>query len=136
MAAPRVFVSSTCYDLGPYRMDIERMIRSLGWEPVLSELGAVYYDPEKQVAEAAVEDVRHSNMFILIIGGRFGSEYKDSSKSITNLEYERAVELKLPIFALVLDSVEQELRTFEANMGNDSIDPSLIRYAAVDSPKI
>ena len=37
MAVPRVFVSSTCYDLKYIRENLKYFIRSLGYEPVLSE---------------------------------------------------------------------------------------------------
>src|SRR4051794_28405375 len=114
MAVPRVFVSSTCYDLGPIRFDLDRMIRSLGYEPVRSDTGTVFYDPDRDAAESAIEDVQHCQMLVLIIGGSFGSHYKDTGKSVTNNEYERAVELRIPVFALVLDSVQQDLRTYEA----------------------
>ena len=47
MAIPRVFVSSTCYDLKYIRENLKYFIRTLGYEPVLSEEGSVYYDPQR-----------------------------------------------------------------------------------------
>ena len=43
MARPRIFISSTFYDLKQVRSDIERVIRELGYEPVRHETGAVPY---------------------------------------------------------------------------------------------
>jgi hypothetical protein len=43
MAKPRIFVSSTFYDLRYVRNDIERFIRDLGYEAVLNERGQVPY---------------------------------------------------------------------------------------------
>ena len=37
MAIPRVFISSTYYDLKYIRNDIESFIKNLGYEPVLHE---------------------------------------------------------------------------------------------------
>jgi hypothetical protein len=37
MAKPRVFISSTFYDLRHVRADLERFIKDMGYEPVLSE---------------------------------------------------------------------------------------------------
>jgi hypothetical protein len=34
MAAPRVFISSTFYDLRYIRDDLERLIKEIGYEPV------------------------------------------------------------------------------------------------------
>ncbi len=41
MARPRIFISSTFYDLRQVRYDIERSIRELGYEPVRHETGAI-----------------------------------------------------------------------------------------------
>jgi hypothetical protein len=38
MAKPRIFVSSTFYDLRQIRSDLERFIKEIGYEPVLNEL--------------------------------------------------------------------------------------------------
>jgi hypothetical protein len=46
MAKPRVFVSSTYYDLRHIRASLETFIHSLGYEPVLSEKGNIAYVPD------------------------------------------------------------------------------------------
>jgi hypothetical protein len=108
----------------------------MGYEPVLSERGTVFFSPDQDVSEAAVEDVRHCHLFVLLIGDRFGSEFRNTGRSVTNAEYEKAFSLKIPIFALVYEPVEQDLRTYEANLKNPEIDASLIRYGSVDSSAI
>ncbi len=47
MARPRVFVSSTFYDLKFARTEIERFIREMGYEPVLNERGSIPYDSKE-----------------------------------------------------------------------------------------
>ena len=136
MPAPRVFVSSTFYDLKYIRENLKHFISSLGYEPVLSEEGNIYYDPEKHVQDAAVADVPSCQMFVLIIGGRFGSEYKDTEDSITNREYKMAVEARVPIFALVERDVYEQSHVYRSNRDNKTIDRAGINYPAVDTPKV
>lgn len=45
MADMRVFVSSTCYDLSLLRSQLRTFIKSVGYEPVMSDHGDVIYDP-------------------------------------------------------------------------------------------
>jgi hypothetical protein len=72
---------------------------------VLSEDGAVFYDPTLHTHDACLAEVPNCQMFVLIIGGRYGGKYKDDEHSITNAEYREAVRLKIPVFALVDNSV-------------------------------
>jgi hypothetical protein len=46
MAKPRVFVSSTYYDLKHVRSSLDLFVESLGFEPVLSEKGNIAYSPD------------------------------------------------------------------------------------------
>lgn len=137
MAVPRVFVSSTFYDLRYIRENLRYLIASLGYEPILSEDGAIFYDPQKHVQEASVAEVGASHMLVLIIGGRFGEAYRaDPAKSVTNAEYLRAVEMKIPIFALVERDVLAQFRLYIENRDRTEIDAGAIRYPGVDSTKI
>lgn len=52
MAKPRVFVSSTYYDLKHIRTSMELFIRSLGYEPILSEKGDIAFTPDKPLDES------------------------------------------------------------------------------------
>lgn len=136
MPAPRIFVSSTCYDLRYIRENLRFFIRTLGYEPVLSDEGAVFYDPSLHVQDACLADVPSCQMFVLIIGGRTGGAFKGGNKSITNAEYEEAVRSKIPIFALVERSVLEQFRLFTSNRSNKAIDATRITYPNVDSPKV
>jgi hypothetical protein len=136
MPAPRVFVSSSCYDLKYIRENLNYFIRSLGYEPILSEEGTVFYDPKLHVQDACLAEVPSCQIFILIIGGRYGGRYHDTDKSITNAEYEQAVECKVPIFALVERDVYDQYRVFLSNKGNREVDERKIAYPAVDSTRI
>lgn len=136
MAAPRVFISSTCYDLKYIRENIKYFIRQLGYDPILSEDGSVFFDPKFHTHDACIAEVPNCQIFILIIGGRHGGNYKDSNMSITNAEFKKAIELKIPVFALVEQSVYSEHLVYLKNKKNTDIDESKIIYPAVDNIKI
>ncbi len=136
MPAPRIFVSSTCYDLRYIRENLRFFIRTLGYEPVLSDDGAVFYDPALHVQDACLADVPSCQMFVLIIGGRTGGAFKGGDKSITNAEYEEAVKSKIPVFALVERPVLEQFRLFTSNKANEAIDASKIKYPNVDSANV
>lgn len=136
MAIPRVFISSTCYDLRYIRENLKFFIKTMGFEPVLSEEGSVYYDPTKHVQDACLAEVPNCQMFVLIIGGRFGSKFKDKTESIVNHEYREAVNAKIPVFAIVEQQVYAEYRVYLKNKENKNIDASKITYPGVDSTKI
>ena len=88
MAIPRVFISSTCYDLKYIRENLKFFVKTIGYEPVLSEDGDVFYNPTGHTHESCLSEVVTCQIFVLIIGGRYGGKYKESEKSITNMEYE------------------------------------------------
>lgn len=108
MAVPRVFVSSTCYDLKYIRENIKYFINNMGFESILSENGDVFYDPDQHTHDACLTEVQNCQMFVLIIGGRYGGNYRKEDKSITNKEYEEAVKDRIPVFALVERNVWSE----------------------------
>lgn len=136
MAIPRVFIGSTCYDLKYIRGNLQYFVRSLGFEPVLSEEGDIFYDPSKHSHESCVSEVATCQLFVLIIGGRFGGNYQKTEKSITNMEYQKAVAQKIPVFTLVEQPVYAEHHVYLTNKTNTQLDEKLIAYPAVDSTKI
>ncbi len=42
MAVPRMFISSTCFDLHEVRRNIRDFISNFGYEPVMSEYGDIF----------------------------------------------------------------------------------------------
>lgn len=52
--------------------------------------------------------IRESDVFMLILGGRYGSIEPDSQKSYIHLEYEYAAKQKKPLFAIVMDDHAME----------------------------
>jgi len=142
MARPRVFVSSTYYDLKHIRSSLENLINSLGFESILYERGQIAYLPEIPLDKSCYKEVENADIFIIIIGRRYGSEksgskekkekqFFDQYDSITMQEYKAAVERKIPTYILIEKSVYSEFETYLKNKNNESIN-----YVHVDSVNI
>lgn len=119
---PRIFISSTFYDLKYIREDLANFVRSYGYEPVLFEDGDIGYTPGKTLDSSCYESMRNSDMVILIIGGEYGSpasgEKKEEFKeymSVTRNEFRTAVESGIPIFVMIDKKVMAEYGVYEAN---------------------
>lgn len=136
MARPRVFVSSTNYDLKHIRNDLRDFIELFGFEPVLNEIGSITYDHTQPLDESCFHEAKLCDVFILIIGGRYGSQINDSENllklkqqkdffekyiSITRKEYRTAYEAGLPIYIFIDKNVHSEYRTYLRNKKNDHI---------------
>ena len=115
MPAPNVFISSTFYDLRYIRENLRFFVRSLGYSPILSERGTIFFNPEQSAAQAAVAEVPNCQLFVLIIGGRYGTEMKDADQSVTNAEYQEAIRQKVPVFALVEQGTFSDYGVWRAN---------------------
>jgi Domain of unknown function (DUF4062) len=145
MARPRIFVSSTCYDLNVIRSELRPFIISLGYEPVMSEYYDILYDPREHTHDSCVREVPNCDMVVLIIGQRFGGtgvpaalESIDienlrlkSSKtelfdhaadlSVTQLEILKAVESAIPVYSFIDDRVMHDHHVYQKNKKNKSV---------------
>jgi hypothetical protein len=144
MARPRVFISSTHYDLKHLRSSIENFVEQLGYEPVLSEKDSIAYMPDAPLDESCYREAKNCDIFVLIVGGRYGSptsshkraklsasDFYERYESITRREFESAAERDVPIYILIDSAVDAEYQTYLKNKDNQSI-----RYAHVDSVNI
>lgn len=119
---PRIFISSTFYDLKYIREDLANFVRSYGYEPILFEDGDIGYTPGKTLDSSCYESMKNSDMVILIIGGEYGSaasgEKRDGFKdyiSVTRNEFRTAIDSGIPVFAMIDKNVMAEYRMYEAN---------------------
>jgi hypothetical protein len=136
LAIPRVFISSTCYDLKHIRENLKYFVKTIGYEPVLSDDGDVYYSVDAHTHDACLSEVATCQLFILIIGGRHGSEHNGKEGSITNNEYREAVLSKIPIFALVESAVYSDHHTYLSNRKSNPDFFEQITYPSIDNIKI
>lgn len=143
MVKPRVFVSSTYYDLKYIRNSLQNFITNIGYEAVLFEGGGIPYNHQIPLDESCYSEVNKCHMLILIIGGRYGSSSSKSRddidekicriyKSVTMNEYRSARDKDIPIFVFVDKNVYSEYRTYRENFGN----ACNINYAYVDNVKV
>lgn len=96
----KVFISSTFADLQEYREALREAISKAGFEPLMMEnYAASAYTP----LETAEKDIRNCDIFILIVGNRYGGIPTSSTKSYIQIETELAIELKKPILVFIYD---------------------------------
>jgi len=95
----QVFVSSTYADLKEERQAVVQAILTAGHIPAGMELFAA---GSKSQLETIRRWIKQSDVFMLILGGRYGSIDPESGKSYIQLEYEYALELDKPMFAAVI----------------------------------
>src|SRR5215472_5375259 len=90
----RLFLSSTGADLDAYREAASRALLKLdGWQCVrMEDFGARAWD----VDAFCRQQVKSCDLFIGIIGHRFGDGPKDVKESYTQREYHAAIEAKKP----------------------------------------
>jgi len=131
MATPRVFVSSTCYDLADERDGMISFCKSFGFDTALSERGDVFYHPDLHTHTACIRETSNCQIFILIIGGRFGGKYiADKTKSITNAEYIAAREQGIPIFTFIKQDVLNDHNVWQRN--KDQSFAKEIKFPSID----
>lgn len=122
---PRVFVSSTFYDLKYIREDLANFIRVHDFEPILFEDGDIGYTPGQSLDKSCYDTMKSADMVILIIGGNYGSPASgekqdefDEYMSVTRNEFREAVKLGIPIYAFVDRKVYSEYEVYELNAEN------------------
>lgn len=134
MARPRVFISSTCYDLALERDSLLDFCSSFGFEAALSERGDVFFHPDLHTHEACVNEIKNCHLLVLIIGGRFGGKYSvDEKKSITNAEFSAAKVAGIPIFTFIKHAVLNDHNTWQSN--RDKFFVNDINYPAIENQK-
>ena len=119
MAKPRIFLSSTCYDLSIVRRELTSFLENRGFEVINSEKHSFGVTPGKHSHTACLDEVENADYLILLIGKRRGGTYIGSEKSITNEEYNRAVLKGIPTIVCVLREVEEYRITYKKNPTGD-----------------
>lgn len=131
MAHPRVFLSSTFFDLKHVRADLERFIREMEYDPVLNERGNIPYGSEEKIEEYCYKEIELCDILVSIIGGRFGSSSQHEPYSISQLEIKTALDLGKQVYIFIDRSVLSEYSTY---LNNKNIEG--IRYRFVDDARV
>jgi hypothetical protein len=103
----QVFVSSTYTDMLPERQAAVEAILRAGHIPAGMELFAAGDESQLETIRRWIDD---SDVFMLMLGGRYGSIEPKSEKSYIELEYEYALEKKKPFFAAVINDAYLNLK--------------------------
>jgi hypothetical protein len=94
----QVFVSSTYRDLRDERKAAVEAILEAGDIPAGMELFTAGDTTQWDLIKRWIED---SDVYLLLVGGRYGTLFPRSKKSYTEMEYEFARKLRKPMFSLV-----------------------------------
>jgi hypothetical protein len=95
----QIFLSSTYTDLVDLRLSAIEAILAAGHIPATME----QFSPGDETALEVIRRwIADSDAFILILGGRLGSIEPKSGKGYVQVEYDLAVEMKKPLFAMVM----------------------------------
>ena len=138
----RIFVSSTKEDLIPYREAVETVLTGMEHIP----LGMEYFVSSPDSPIVCLATVRRSQLYIVIVGMRYGSIEEGSGKSFTELEYDEAVKNKIPVLAFIIDEEQcpilpkfvdvgekaEKLKQFKAKLNSSYL---VSRFASIDNLK-
>lgn len=110
-------------------------------------LGMEYFvsSPDSPI-DVCLATVRRSQLYIVIVGMRYGSIEEGSGKSFTELEYDEAVKNKIPVLAFIIDEEQcpilpkfvdvgekaEKLKQFKAKLNSSYL---VSRFASIDNLK-
>lgn len=134
----QVFVSSTYTDLIEERQTAVQAILDAGHIPAGMEL----FKAGKSQMETIRKWIDESDIYMLILGGRYGSIEPSSGKSYTHLEYEYALSKNMPVFAIILEdsflsskatSCEENAifeigNKYKYNSFKDTVESNIVKY--------
>lgn len=110
----QVFVSSTYTDLIEERQAAVEAILSAGHIPAGMELFSAGDESQMAVIKRWIDE---SDIYLLILGGRYGSIENVSGKSYTHLEYLYALEQKKAMFSVVITHDALNLKAKTMGLG-------------------
>lgn len=119
MATPRIFVSSTCYDLHEIRHSLRNFISEFQYEPVMSDYGDVFYEFDQHVQDSCLNEIAKSQMYLLIIGNNYGSIYHGSGgheeypDSVTLTEFRKSIAAKIPKMIFINKFVNYDYKNYQ-----------------------
>ncbi|WP_435815107.1 DUF4062 domain-containing protein [Xanthomonas campestris pv. incanae] len=105
----QVFISSTYRDLKTERQAAVEAILKAGHIPAGMELFSAGSESQMETIRRWIDE---SDIYMLILGGRYGTVEPKTALSYTELEYDYAISQKKPIFAVVIteSSLDEKVR--------------------------
>lgn len=110
----QVFISSTYLDLQKERQAAVEAIIAAGHIPAGMELFSAGSESQWEVIRRWIDE---SDVFLLILGGRYGTIEPKSGESYIQLEYEYAASLGKPFFAVIMTdlALDDKVKDFGRN---------------------
>lgn len=111
----QVFISSTYLDLIEERQAAVSAVLKSGHIPAGMELFNAGDQSQLEIIKRWIDE---SDVYMLILGGRYGSVEPDSGVSYTELEYNYALETGKPLFAVVINdnALEEKVKKHGTNV--------------------
>lgn len=130
MAKPRIFISSTFYDLKQIRIELDKFIESLGYEPVRNETGDIPYGKDEEIQTYCYKEIANVDILVSIIGGRYGSpSLKDTNPqeySVSQKELITAMKEDKQVFIFIEKDVLTEYETYRRNKDNPDVNYNFV----------
>jgi hypothetical protein len=116
----RVFISSTVYDLIDIPAELAEQLKAIGITPVLSDdkLSDFRVRHDINSIETCLVNVESCDEFLLVLDKRYGptlEKFGYGEISATHLEYQRAIEKKIPVRVYVRDRLEADFSIWKRN---------------------
>lgn len=121
MLPQTIFLSSTYEDLKEYRQKAIDVIVSLRQ----TFEGMEYFGADNRTPlDVCLEKLSFCQIYVCIVGMRYGSVEKASGKSYTEIEYEKAKELGLPCYIYIIDEENARIspKFVDRNESADKLD--------------
>ena len=118
MPTYRVFVSSTYSDMIPYRDAVKEAIERSNCMAIgMERFGAASIPP----LEKCFNELAGCDIYLCAIGMRYGSVDDKTGKSYTQLEFEKAQALGIPILAFLIDEKAAQFRVDQIDRDPESM---------------
>ena len=123
---PKIFISSTVFDLPNERTAAYNAVIKVGGFPIMSEKTMEAQSTDS--LSACLGKVKESDIYVLILGGRYGWQ-PGGKESITELEYQTARNQNIPIIVINTTYTKESLQVgFEKR-----VEPNYFRKTVNDA---
>lgn len=123
---PKIFISSTVLDLANERTAAYNAVNKVGAFPVMSE--KTMEAQSVNSLDVCISKVMESDIYVLILGGRYGWQ-PEGKESITELEYQTARSLNIPVLVINTTYQKEPLqKEFESR-----VEPNYFRKTVKDA---
>lgn len=131
----QVFVSSTFTDLIEERQAAVEAILSSGNIPAGMELFSAGDESQMTIIKRWIDE---SDVYMLILGGRYGSLEPVTGKSYTHLEYDYAIKENKPFFAVILSDtfIDEKVKIAGKSVLEPENTKELINFKSLVSSKM